>query len=123
MGGLCHKPYLAPTAAAAIPSLSRWNIFFARYVFNPATETSLCNRRIDYDSFGKDFGPHITIYNRFTRWSRLGVFNRIFAELAANGPKPERLMIDATYLKAHRTAASLFKRWLFPGIPGARKAA
>jgi len=25
------------------------------------------------------FGPHKTIYNRFIRWSRLGVFNRILA--------------------------------------------
>ena len=33
----------------------------------------------------KDYGPHKTIYNRFVRWSRLGVFNRIFAELAGKG--------------------------------------
>ena len=33
----------------------------------------------------KDYGPHKTIYNRFIRWSRLGVFNRIFAALAAQG--------------------------------------
>ncbi|VFU10545.1 transposase [Methylocella tundrae] len=58
----------------------------------------------------KDYGPHKTIYNRFIRWSRLGVFNRIFAELAAKGGKPDRLMIDATHLKAHRTAASLLKK-------------
>ena len=44
----------------------------------------------------RDYGPHKTIYNRFIRWSRLGVFNRIFAELSAKGPRPERLMIDAT---------------------------
>lgn len=31
----------------------------------------------------KAYGPHKTIYNRFIRWSRLGVFNHIFAELAA----------------------------------------
>ena len=53
----------------------------------------------------KEYGPHKTIYNRFIRWSRLGVFNRIFAELAGKGPKPERLMIDATHLKAHRPPA------------------
>ena len=29
----------------------------------------------------RDYGPHKTIYNRFVRWSRLGVFNKIFAEL------------------------------------------
>ena len=71
----------------------------------------------------KDYGPHKTIYNRFIRWSRLGVFNRIFAELAGKGPKPERLMIDATHLKAHRTAASLLKKGLFPDVSGAPKAA
>ena len=70
-----------------------------------------------------DYGPHKTIYNRFVRWSRLGVFNQIFAELASRGPRPQRLMIDATHLKAHRTAASLLKRGLFPDVSGARKAA
>jgi transposase len=71
----------------------------------------------------KEYGPHKTIYNRFIRWSRLGVFNRIFAELAAEGGKPARLMIDATHLKAHRTAASLLKKGLFPDVSGARRAA
>jgi len=70
-----------------------------------------------------DYGPHKTIYNRFIRWSRLGVFNKIFAALAAKGPKPERLMIDATHLKAHRTAASLLKKGLFPDVSDAPKAA
>jgi transposase len=69
------------------------------------------------------YGPHKTIYNRFIRWSKLGVFNRIFAELAAKGGKPDRLMIDATHLKAHRTAASLLKKGLFPDVSGARRAA
>jgi putative transposase len=68
------------------------------------------------------YGPHKTIYNRFIRWSRLGVFNRIFAELAAKSGKPDRLMIDATHLKAHRTAASLLKKGLYPDVSGAPKA-
>ena len=46
----------------------------------------------------RGYGPHKTLYNRFVRWSRLGVF--------------ERLMIDATHLKAHRTAASLLQKGL-----------
>jgi putative transposase len=71
----------------------------------------------------KDYGPHKTIYNRFVRWSRPGVFNRIFAELAAKGGRSERLMIDATHLKAHRTAASLLKKGLFPDVSGAPRAA
>ena len=56
-----------------------------------------------------EYGPSKTIYNRFIRWSRMGVFNRIFAALSAEGGKPDQLMIDATHLKAHRTAASLLK--------------
>ena len=69
-----------------------------------------------------EYGPHQTIYYRFVRWSRMGVFNRIFAALAAKRGKPERLMIDATHLKAHRTA-SLLKKGLFPDVSGARRAA
>ena len=45
-----------------------------------------------------DYGPHKTIYNRFIRWSRLGVFNKIFAALVSTAGKPQRLMIDATHL-------------------------
>ena len=71
----------------------------------------------------REYGPHKTICNRFVRWSRLGVFNNIFAALARKGGKPERIMIDATHLKAHRTAASLLKKSLFPDVSGAPKAA
>ena len=71
----------------------------------------------------KGYGPHKTIYNRFIRWSRLGVFNRIFAELAGRAGEPDTIMIDATHLKAHRTAASLLKEGLFPDVSGAPRAA
>ena len=71
----------------------------------------------------RDYGPHKTIYNRFVRWSRLGVFNKIFAALARKAGKPRRLMIDTTHLKAHRTAASLLKKGLFPDASGAQRAA
>lgn len=42
--------------------------------------------------------------------SQLGVFNRIFEALAAKGGKTDQSMIDATHLKAHRTAANLLKK-------------
>lgn len=70
----------------------------------------------------KGYGPHKTVYNRFVRWSRLGVFNRIFAELAGEAGEPDRIMINATHLKAHRTAASLLKKGAFPDVSGAPKA-
>ncbi|MFG1182945.1 IS5 family transposase [Xanthobacter sp. DSM 14520] len=69
----------------------------------------------------KGYGPHKTLYNRFIRWSRLKVFDRIFASLAGEGTRPERIMIDATHLKAHRTAASLLKKGLFPRRIGRTK--
>ena len=71
----------------------------------------------------KDYGPHKTLYNRFIRWSRLGVFNRIFSALAGKAGEPDRLIIDATHLKAHRTAASLLKKGAFPAASDAQKAA
>lgn len=70
-----------------------------------------------------EYGPHKTLYNRFVRWSKLGVFNRIFAELASRQGVPDRLMLDATHLKAHRTAASLLKKGMFPAVSVKRKAA
>ena len=65
-----------------------------------------------------EHGPHKTLYNGFVRWSRLGVFNRIFASLAARAGEPERLMIDATHLKAHRTAASRPEKGALPRRTG-----
>ena len=57
-----------------------------------------------------EYGPHKTLYNRFVRWSKFGVFNKIFIELANKTPFDGSLMIDSTHLKAHRTAASLLKK-------------
>ena len=71
------------------------------------------------------YGSPKTIYNRFIRWSWMGgdsqgsgdaqhrwkaiggVFNRILAELTGKAGDPDAIMIDATHLKAHQTAASL----------------
>jgi transposase len=69
-----------------------------------------------------EYGPHKTLYNRFIRWSRLGVFDEIFSHLTATDEPPDTLMIDATHLKAHRTASSLLKKGMFPAISGAQKA-
>jgi len=67
------------------------------------------------------YGPHKTLYNRFIRWSKAGVFNRIFAALAAMSKATDTVMIDATHLKAHRTAASLLKKGLYPAVLDVRK--
>ena len=54
-----------------------------------------------------DYGPPKTLYNRWKCWSDMGVFARIMTGLAAEAPDNKTISIDATYLKAHRTASSL----------------
>ncbi len=63
----------------------------------------------------KDYGPHKpvssaverSLYNRCKQWGERGVFLRMMEGLAAAGAEPKTVMIDATYLEAHRTASSL----------------
>ena len=69
------------------------------------------------------YGPPKTLYNCFVRWSRIGVFDRIFATLAGESAATNTVMIDATHLRAHRTAASLLKKGLFPAVSDEPRAA
>ena len=41
-----------------------------------------------------EYGPHMTIYNRFLRWARRGVWENLFLELAGNGRSTDTQMID-----------------------------
>ncbi|WP_140986133.1 IS5 family transposase [Asticcacaulis tiandongensis] len=53
------------------------------------------------------YGPHKTLYNRWKRWSEAGIFVRMMEGLSGAQTERRTVMIDATYLKAHRTASSL----------------
>jgi transposase len=57
-----------------------------------------------------EYGPHKTLYNRWFRWSQIGVFAQILQELVRQDAETEMIMIDAIHLKAHRTALSLRKK-------------
>lgn len=54
----------------------------------------------------KEHGPPKTIYDRWRRWRNTGVFARFMAGLASETAVTKAVMINATYLKAHRTATS-----------------
>ena len=66
-----------------------------------------------------EYGPPKTLYNRWKRWSDLGVFARIMEGLASKSAEQRTVMIEVSrrtpcvrvslrkYLKAHRTASSL----------------
>src|ERR1700755_915909 len=51
------------------------------------------------------YGPPTTIYNRFVRWARRGIWENLFRQLAENGRSADTQMIDSTHVKAHRSAA------------------
>ena len=57
------------------------------------------------------YGPHKTIYNRFIRWSELGVFGRIFLELArkqaAARPDSEASKLNALTSRERQTVDAL----------------
>jgi transposase/predicted DNA-binding ribbon-helix-helix protein len=67
-----------------------------------------------------EYGPHRTLYHRFLRWSRMGIFNRILEELSAEDIALDWLVIEAEHLEAQRTAARLLKNGMFPSASQAR---
>jgi transposase len=52
-----------------------------------------------------EYGPHITIYNRYVHWARRGVWEKLFRELAGAGRSTDMQIIDSTPVKAHRSAS------------------
>jgi transposase len=50
------------------------------------------------------YGPYTTAYNRFNRWARRGIFERLF-KLLAEKSRDSLHMIDSTIVKAHRAAS------------------
>lgn len=47
---------------------------------------------LQWKDASKAYGPHKTLYNRFVRWSRLGVFGRIFIVLSEKAGRSHRLL-------------------------------
>jgi len=50
------------------------------------------------------YGPYTTIYNRYNRWAKAGVWLKIFETLAAKSPQSMQ-MIDSSIIRAHQHAA------------------
>jgi transposase len=46
--------------------------------------------------------PHKTIYNRFARWSELGIWEKIFEAVASRSGQPKQAALDSSHIKAHR---------------------
>jgi transposase len=51
------------------------------------------------------YGPYTTVFNRYNRWSKRGLWQAIFAALVESGEPPDTAMIDSSSIKAHRSAS------------------
>ena len=60
------------------------------------------------------FGHWKSTHQRFSRWAKSGVFERIFAD-------NEYMMIDATIVRAHQHSAGAQKKWRPSHRPIARR--
>lgn len=54
------------------------------------------------------YGPYTTVYNRYNRWAKAGVWLRMFEALAARSPQSMHL-IDSSIIRAHQHAAGAKK--------------
>jgi transposase len=63
----------------------------------------------------ENYGPRTTCYNRFVRWRRAGVWDRIMDALAA-GRDPAVQMIDTSVVRVHQHGAciadNIIKIWV-----------
>ncbi len=57
------------------------------------------------------YGKYKSVHKRFVRWAEAGVWNRLFADLVADGKNPY-LMLDSTIVRAHQQAATGRKKGL-----------
>jgi transposase len=51
------------------------------------------------------YGPHTTCYNRFVRWARIGVWDRVF-EAVSKGYDGRVQMIDSSSIRVHQHGAN-----------------
>ncbi len=51
------------------------------------------------------YGPYTTIYNRFNRWSRQGLWEQIFYLLTGSTGVVTGMSADSTHIKVHRSAS------------------
>jgi len=59
------------------------------------------------------FGRWNSVWRRFDRWAKKGVWLKVFEAL--QDPDLEWLMLDSTIVRAHPCAAGAKKKWTAPG--------
>jgi transposase len=54
------------------------------------------------------YGPWQTVYKRFVKWSKAGIFEKLFKDLTADADMQD-ISIDSTCIKAHKASAGAKK--------------
>lgn len=93
------EPLLPPTRQGGVRSDDRRILSGIFYVLRTG---------MPWDDLPERYGPHTSVYNRFNRWSKQGIWQTIFEEVQARFPAGAE-MIDSTSIKAHRAAAGAEK--------------
>ena len=73
-----------------------------------------------------EYGPRTTLFNRFNRWSARGLWQQVFAVLAAGEEPPATAVVDSTSIPLHRAAAgakagNVARRSAAPAAGGPRR--
>ena len=77
---------------------------------------------IPWRDLPKRFGNYRKVHTRHMRWSRQGVWQKVFEHLAEDADH-EYAMIDATIVRAHQHAAGALRSNKKKNVSAARKAA
>ena len=74
----------------------------------PEFSTILTDVTVPWRDLPEEFGSWNSVFRRFSRWSRKGVWWRIF-EAMSDDPDFEYLIVDSTIVRAHQHASGAKK--------------
>ena len=110
-------PHLRPFAG---PAGSCWRDFSGQPLVRRGGPVSL-RAGVPWRDLPERFGAWKNAHTRFSRWSKAGVWNKVFTHLSADADN-EYAMIDSTIVRAHQHSAGAKKKLARIRLSGVRVA-